>query len=408
MKGRNNVTIMKEKSISFVLKILKVGLVDVPQSIAPILIYTVLSMLYSNQNISKGFSLTYPYQFLFMSICAVTVRAQLKSEAKSGSIGDRSYSGIIVWLLLAALIDCVSYMNIDSILKIFDESADSAIIFMYGIIMLTLDYTIYYTVNIMQYQEKFKRATILTLSWYATRFATAYAVSLFISDYKQGLHLITTIQIILLVLFLFFTVRPRQFSISLRDGFKYSVNSLPHSILMCLIYLFGYSKAANVDGGYFAAYNLEALCTDTQWDILSSGIDTAVTTEICKNNTKNKKQYIIGGILYSILLYISSAVMLLLYLNMFADVDSTKVWLIFIMECSGFPLYAIMYCIEAEIVIIKPLPVIAVLTVVRYVVRTVITMLASTPYAISFGVLTSLCLGLIQWGIVYKLAFGKK
>lgn len=64
-----------------------------------------------------------------------------------------------------------------------------------------------------------------------------------------------------------------------------------------------------------------------------------------------------------------------------------------------------MYSIEAEVVILKPIKLIAVLAILRYVLRTIVTTFVNSPYAISFGVLTSLTMSVIQWSIVYKVAF---
>lgn len=397
---------MNVKQKPFIVNILKIGIINLLPSIAPVLIYTLLSALYNNKNIPMGFSLTYPYQYIFMMICSVIIVAQIKSETKNGGANNQAYSGVLIWLVIALTISVLSYINRESLLNLFnaDISSDTEI-FMYGIAMLTLDYTVYYTVNIWQYQEKFKKSFVITVIWYVSRGVIALIVPVFIKSYKQGLWTIVISQTIMLLIFLLYSIRIQKLQINIRDGIKYSVASLPTNALMSVIYIFGYVRASSVPGGYFQAYNIEALCTDTQWDILSSGIDTAVTTEICKNGTRNKKQYIISAILYSILLYISSALMLLIYLNIYTDVDATKTWIIFLLECTGFPIYAIMYSIEAEVVILKPIKLIAVLAILRYVLRTIVTTFVNSPYAISFGVLTSLTMSVIQWSIVYKVAF---
>ncbi len=393
---------------SFLLKYLRVGIINLLPSIAPILIYAILSKLYNNDNISMGFSLSYPYQFIFMAICSVTITAQIKGEARSGSIGQRSYSGVIIWLIIAAGISAASFIHRDKLLNLFNTNCnDSLEIFMYGIAMLTLDYTIYYTVDIWTYQENFKKSFLANGLWYISRFITTIIVPFIVKDYRTGLYTIILLQTIMLLVFLISNIRVHKFYISIREGFKYSISSLPSQILNGLTYVLGYSRVSQIPGGYFQAYNTEALCSDTQWDILSSGIETTVTTEVCKNGVKNKKQYLIDAILYSILLYASSAVMLLLYLNIFNEVDKVKTWVVFFMECTTFPVYAIIYSIEAEVVIRNPIRLIAILTLIRYVTRTMITFYVQSPYAISFGLLANLLVKVVVWVVIYRLAIIK-
>lgn len=384
-------------------KILKIGLTNIMPSVVPIIIWSVLSFLYNNNVIAQGFSLTYPYQFIYMGLYAVTIRGQIKSEAKQHSIGDRSNSGVVMFLLFSAVIIITSYIFRRQILSFYNFNyIEHTPILMYGIIIIVCDYTIFCITLISQYKNKHKDALFVNLKWYSLRIVVAFIVGIFVKDYYRGMYILTGIEVIVLSMFLIKRVSWNKFGISFRDGIKYTMSELPHDVLMCLIYIFGYGKAASMAGGYFAAYNIEALCTDTQWDILDSGIDTTVTTEICDTGNNDIRKVKVAAVLYSIILFISSALMIAAHSFLYTNVDIGKVFLIFVIECAGFPIYALCYCEAGRIVINNPTPLIAILTIIRYIVRLAITSLIKSPYAISYGVVFSCVYNAFQWYIIYK------
>lgn len=382
---------------------LKIGFTNIMPSIVPILVWTILSRLYGNDIIAQGFSITYPYQFLYMGLYAITIRGQIKSEAKEHCIGNKSNSGVLVYLFLSTIVISLSYMFRKEILGYFkfDYNLYTSVL-MYGIIIIVCDYTVFCITLIQQYKENHKEAFMTNICWYSLRVLIAVIVSMVVPNYNNGLYVISVVQVFLLTLLLLKKLRFSKFGISIVDGIKYTMSELPHDVLMCMIYATGYNKAASQVGGYFAAYNIEALCTDTQWDILDSGIDTAVTTDICENGDVNQKKSILASVVYSIILFASSAVTITVYSMMYKDVDIRKVITIFLVECGGFPIYAIMYCVADKIVISNPTALIAILGVVRYAVRFIVTSMVVSPYAISYGVVTSCVLGLVQWFIIYK------
>lgn len=311
-------------------KIIKIGFTNVMPSIVPILIWTVLSVLYKNNEMSKGFSITYPYQFLFMFLYAISVQGQIKSEAKNHELGDKANSGILVFYMASTVVIMLTFIFRKQVLSYYKfDHRDYTEILMYGVIMLVCDYSVYCLTLIKQYREQHKKAFITNVKWYGSRVLVVLIVRCFTSNYKTALIAVICTQIGILAMFVCRNIRFKKFGISIIEGLKYSMSYLPADVLMCFTYVFGYRNVTNIGGEYFTAYNIEALCTDTQWDILDSGIDTAVTTEVCDNGNKNNKHLRLCCVLYSLILFGTSAIMLLLYALIFVEADMGLVWKMF-------------------------------------------------------------------------------
>ena len=78
-------------------------------------------------------------------------------------------------------------------------------------------------------------------------------------------------------------IKIKHFRLNVFKGIKYQISSMPSNIGMLIIYLFGLTDI-NGTIGFLASYNIMAMCTDTQWDILYSAIDTKTSLEVCNGN----------------------------------------------------------------------------------------------------------------------------
>lgn len=173
---------------------------------------------------------------------------------------------------------------------------------------------------------------------------------------------------------------------------------------MIIIYTFGINKVAQ-SAVMLAAYNAYALCTDTQWDVLSYVIDTDVTLDISdgKFNMKgSSKKYII----YSITLFISSVIMVLA-LKIFINFDLKICFIILIMECGLFPIYAIKYEVTSILIIYASEFWMTLTPIIVYSIRTVVTIVIKSNYALSYGVISS-CVTGMALNIIMYVVYNKK
>ncbi len=386
-------------------KMFKIGMTNILSSITPILVYFLLSFMYKNQNIKEGFTIAYPFQFILMALYNIFVIGQLKGKAKDKDIGRTSYFGIIVFFLIGIIIIFLSYILRIPMLGHFNHNAaDYTEIFIYSLSVLVMDYAVYTIITISQYEEKHKKAFLINILWYASRVMTAFIIPLYIKDYHKGLLVILSIQCVIFLLFACLFIRIKKISLNIRDGIKYSLAAIPSNIFLTIIYFTGYGNASTYPG-YFEAYNLTGLCTDTQWDILNSGIDTAVSIEVCKDSGFKLKKAVPGAELYSIIMFLSSAVMFFLYSVLNPGTDISKSLVIYLIECGTFPVYAVLYSKGAKLTITSPSILISILTIMRYILRISITLFVKSPYAISFGVPASCIFGCISWFVIWPVFY---
>lgn len=381
------------------IKLLKIGCTNAIASFMPIVLWFSIGLLYKDESIQQGFSVTYSYQFLFMLFASILVRGQLKNEAKNS--GTKAYSnlGIILFMLSGVIVFSLSILFSKNILEFFGFVHKTYLpVLVYGISMLLMDYTLYYLVLTIQYKADNRHAFKLSSLWYILRVIVILVVRIFVSDYRFGLCTVAGVQFIILLNVLFKELDIQHIGVDIKAGFKYTIADIPANVFMCLVYIIGYG---NVSSTYFASYNLEALCTDTQWDILDSAIDTTVTKEICTNGMTNYKRLKVAGIVYSIILYLSSALMLFLCSFICKGVDIRITTIIFLVECSGFPFYALTYCVASRLAVQCPTVLSGILGVIRYIARLVVTTFVDSEYAISLGVVASCILCILQWFVIW-------
>lgn len=170
---------------------------------------------------------------------------------------------------------------------------------------------------------------------------------------------------------------------------------------MLVIYLFGLTDI-NGTVYFLASYNIMVMCTDTQWDILYSAIDTKTSLEICNGNYKKKnKQMLKQAIAYSILLIISSIIMIII-MRLTKSFNIKTTFILFIIQCIIFPLYAIRYTYESWLRLEYSGIWITIITTAVYVVRITLLFSLQTNYALSISVFIAAVLDVISMIILYN------
>lgn len=183
------------------------------------------------------------------------------------------------------------------------------------------------------------------------------------------------------------------------NGMKYEVGGLGYTVGMLIIYIFGINKIAQTFV-MLTAYNAYALCTDTQWDVLSIVIDTDATIEISEGKYKLWKLYK-KYCIYSIILFITSAIMLVC-LKLSGNPFNVRITsTILIMECGLFPLYALKYTLGSVLVLYVNGFMIMITNIITYTARGLVTISVKSDFALSYGVVTSCFIGLAFNIILY-------
>ena len=121
---------------------------------------------------------------------------------------------------------------------------------------------------------------------------------------SSEITLAITLVVYMFVILIWFFGHIDEFGFSV-NAFKFSIEPVSYDLGLTITYLFNLSG-----NGFLAEYNMMSLCTDTQWDVLSTGIDTNTTLNVADGKYDKSLYYI--HIVYSVILFVSSALLLVI------------------------------------------------------------------------------------------------
>lgn len=375
------------------------------QSLLPILLWIILSVVRKDAVISEGFTYTYPFQFIYILIFDTLTTGALKlCKLKQGDF--RVALGVIITaFIIITAIGSLMIINMETTVSIIGTDMTHSDIIAFGILNLSIDiipcsiskYLIYTGDEL----ESFK----LTIKYYLGRIPIAIILALAIENRAVSLISISlSFFILTMVLCWGKYLRHAKASKWMFNGVRYALGDMGYSLGMLVIYTFGINKLAQ-SAAMIASYNAYALCTDTQWDVLSSGIDTDATIDISEGRYKiltNFKRYVI----YSLIL-LATSIVLMLGLRMMIPFGLKMAFMILAIECGLFPIYAFKYNLNSLNVIYANGVLMLVSTLITYIARTIVTVVSKSELALSWGVVTSCVIGTL-WSVVIYLTYKKK
>lgn len=383
-------------------RLLFVGLSLSLGSFMPILSWVLMSLVYNEPEFSNGMTYTYPYQFIFMFLVSIFATGQLKNESRNNKTDDGSKIGIILVFILMLLLSILSICNIGFISSFIGFSSSvSNSAFKYGLIALCIDWAGLCYTNMLQYKNNDKLAAKLIVIWYVVKISSILITSLSVFNYITGPIFVLVIQFINLMIYTFLYGVPKRIRFRLTDGIKYSLDSLASCPAMAIIYIFGLHTMGTTDIAVLSAFNAVVLCTDTQWDIQSSAIETVVTGIICdKKFENNRLKVFMNSVLYSFVLLLSSCILMLIYIIIDPSIALNHMFIIFAWEMCLFVIWGISCTMDIYIAINNPCVWIIVFTAIKYIFRITVQFIIVSPYSTSIAVALS---GLVDMVLTYML-----
>ena len=175
---------------------------------------------------------------------------------------------------------------------------------------------------------------------------------------------------------------------------------------MFVVYLFGL-RSLCTDTAMLAAYNLMSMCSDTQWDIVESAVDTHVTLSLSDGAYKERKA-LWDGFRFGVLLLFTVAVCILCLsmVPVYRDtIDFRIVWILAAIETSWFLADGIANVMEAYMAFKSPSHIQPFLMMFVYIIRASVTMLCPSIWAVSIGmalaelfyIISTMCLYFVKW-----------
>lgn len=396
--------------VSKIKNLFSISITDCLQSLIPILAWYIVGIIYNDSDYFNIFTLTYYFQFIYMSIFIMFISGSIKYAAKSNK-GDMSlgYCGIIEGVIVMLLFVIVASLNVDMLINYFHVGTKYKPFYILSLVFLTLDMVTCGIAKIMQYEDRDKDAFKFTITYQIVKCVSIIIPRLlhFINKDIFGVNITVTLTGILLTIYVIVTaikhMQITKIHINCLIGWRIEASVLVSEIGMLIIYFFGLQKSVSGSVEFLTAYNIAAMCTDTQWDILSSAIDTNTTKEICDGTyDKNEKQILEASVIYSIILFMTSLAMIIICRTLFTF-NIQMCLTVFLIECSTFMIYAISYSEEAWLKINyigKPM---AIITIISYVARIILSLTLQSKYRLSLAILILAIYGFIAITILYNI-----
>lgn len=387
----------------------KIAVTDCLQSLIPILAWYLVGIIYHDSDYFNIFTLTYYFQFVYMSIYNIFIKGSIKYAVKNNHKGmDLGYCAIIEGTAVMFVTVVIASFNVEKLLNYFSVGIKYKPFYVMSLVFLTLDMISCGTAKVMQYQNNDTGAFKLTIKYQLVKCISIIMARLFYFIDKDIFNVNVTVTLTIVLLTIYVTAQTKKYFkithiyINCLQGWKIEAPGLVGEICMFIIYFFGLQKSVSGSAVFLAAYNMAAMCTDSQWDILSSAIDTNTTKEVCnKSYEKNKKSIYIASIIYANLLLLSSLLMVLIGRTLFEFSLIDSLTIIFI-ECSTFTIFAIKY-VETSWLQIEYAGIwMVITTVIGYVIRIILSMVLTSKYRLSIAVFFIAIYGFICITILYK------
>lgn len=387
-------------------KLLSLARTDIFMSIMPIIGWYIFGFVYNDMELSNIFSLTYGYQFAFVLIYTLIIKGSLKYLKKNDEKDmSMAYSAILFAFLFMGIVTLIVFFNIKTILLYFRVSSKYEPFYILSLLFLSLEVVVCGISSVKQYEEKDKEAFRITIIYHIYKILIVIVSGLTIG--KDDV-LLSTIFIGILttcyvaILFCKYA-KIRKFYFNCFKGSKMELPNMIQAIFLFIIYFFGFQRVSITSAEVLLAYNLCRMCTDTQWDVLYSTIDTKTTLDVCDKRFESKKKSIIlTNMLWGVILLASSALMIGgSYFIM--NFDLKFAYTMLLIECSLYPIIAARYTLSAKLKLDGMGGVIGIISCFTYPIRLFLTFVIPSIYAINLALLFDELLTFIIIFVMYKV-----
>ena len=366
-------------------------------SIIPVISWVVLSVVLGDDRITNVFSICYAFQFVWIILkCLFGSGANIRKEKEKDK--NAVWNGIFWGAIFAVIIFTFPIIFIDGYINFFGQDVSFYKIYViYGLLQLFEQTLLQLIMEKLYFEDKEKVANIHLFSFNILNFLILIALCLLISN--TFLALMITLGIMFIYIIGLFIWQFEKFKIDFKfiKNIRYESNNLINALFMFAIYTFGYRNAFQAGEDYLLALNLVALCTDTQWDMLTAR-DTVAKVDIAKGRYGYKKEMKYAYI-YTAVLAVSSIVMCgILVAILDVSILFVAYYLLFEVVDMFMDTYAVILSIYTQIEYSPTLS--TVLNIVGMVAWTVLSVTIPSPFCTDIGRVAQSTILLIAYFII--------
>ena len=306
-------------------RLFRIGTSIFSKSIFPVLTWILLSVTIAPE-ISNVFSLTYPIQFISLTLFYLFgsgANIKAKREKNDAAIQSGMFVGTFVFLLITTLL----IVNINGYLSFFNVDVSFyRVLTIYAIFFEFLRYVLSIILEKLYFEAKEKIAYIISFLFNFTNFLIVVIVSLLTKN-QIAIALSSLIPSTIFI-FALFCSQLKKFKLDLNflSNFKYESSGIVCCIVIFLTYFFSYGNAFQFGPEIILVITFTNLITDSQWDSFEAvsttvKIDTSSGNYNHKTSTKNQ-------IIYSMVVALSSILFFLIFFDIYKI--NLKIGLIFL------------------------------------------------------------------------------
>lgn len=348
-------------------------------TLAPIMFWYIMAIMYQNDGYINVYALTYIFQFIVCAVNSIFIRASIKDERLKGAGNSGTITGIFIGFIILVIIIVAAgtgFIYVSDIFKVKYEYKD---IFIFNITIQSLDYLIYGYKIVQQYRGIKVGGDIL--AYYLIRI-NSIIVARCMSENRYIAYFMIVITSIAIIAYKYIKIMG-SYTIKINKPIlKYSINDVSKQVIAIMIYTLVNNRIAQSDS-FLRAYSTLATCTDTQWDISNSGIDTYISTNFCNGNVK--KRYIYNCIAYGIILVISSVILTEIVIHLDSSIQKEYTIQMLLLENILFPYHSFMCALVSIMTMQGKGYKIMKLSIIGCTARLYATYTIKSPYSPSIG-----------------------
>lgn len=257
-------------------------------SVLNVLTYFLLGLTTGDPTFSGVFSIAYPLQFI-VSILMYFFCTASNIRGNKEKNKDCVYTGMIMGIIFATIIfgivaifisDYISFMNMDaSKYRIFSLMAVGQLFFHYINNLVS---------EKLYFENKDKLANLSSIGFILLNLLTVVIPSIFTKNQVIILIINLSSLFVYVVVWLGFNFKKFKFNFSIIKNLRFESINILGSVLMLLIYLFGFRISFGFGEEYYLALTFINLITDPLWDAVSA-IGKITKIDISQSNYNYKK-----------------------------------------------------------------------------------------------------------------------
>lgn len=378
-------------------RLLRVSLDILVTSIVPVASWLLLGMILDG-NLINIFTLTYPVQFIMLSLKSIFGTGANISKYKDEN-KNAVDSGIMAGLIVGAIIFGLLVINIDRYISFMKMDISIYRTFaIYAILQMFLQYILHLVLSKLYYNEENTKANKISITFNLISFVTLIGMSLITKNQYIISMVSLGILFVYITIILIKNIDIFKFSLNIFNFIKYDSVEFITWLNFIIIYLFGFSNAFNFGANYLLAISFATLVTDIQWDI-TTAIDTIAKVDISKKKFKYKEHLKNSFVLVSILVISTVSMTILLYSIYNVDLCIAAIFIAGeILNLLIYPIYSIKICyLQLEQSALKA----TTNKEIANILRTVMSFVP-TPFCTIIGQLVSMFYQLLFVGVAWK------